>query len=159
DLDELKDTKSIEIPPVVTKDLPPYYRDVKAVIAETHGTIVSWRNCDRLSHRRGETTCNNSENLLGCLYRYLLARHNVSVQLEVWKHNPGRNTYSRIKDVKLVPNDPLFLMENTVLSKALYQNAQAINSPSADSYKKFSISEDKCLATNVRLKDKCYPFE
>ena len=159
DLDELKDTKSIDIPPVVTKDLPPYYRDVKAVIAETHGTIVSWRNCDRLSHRKGETTCKNSENLLGSLYRYLLARHDVGVQLEVWKHNPAQNTYSRVQNVKLVPNDPLFLMENTVLAKDLYKEAHSINTLYADSYKKFSISEDKCLATNVPLKDKCFPFE
>lgn len=156
DLEAIKKTESIEIPPVTKSKLPPYYSDLKVVLDPDHGTIVSWRKCDRLSYRKGETMIRHSEELLGSLYRYLLCKESVEVCLEVWTLNPEKHSYSQTQKIRLIPNDPLFLMENTVIAKTLYRDANVPNATYASCYKTFSLSGTKCLATNIKLADSCH---
>jgi hypothetical protein len=157
DLEELAANQSIEIPPIDTVDLPKHYRSVKAALSEKSGTIVSWRKCDRLSYNKGETICLKSLPLLGSLYRYLLSE-GKAVTLEIYEHNPGQNTFHQRQRFQIVPNDPLFLMENTLLAPELFKAANAGREYS-ESYKPFSVNEKSCHSTSVRLQDNCYPFQ
>jgi hypothetical protein len=156
DLEELKQENSIEIPPVKEVVLPKYYVDCGAVMDKKKGTIVAWRECDRLSNTRAATLIDKSARLLGQLYRYLL-NEGKTITLESWELNPNQGTYTRNASLPVVPNDPLFLMENTYIAKVLYQaanTASGITNPLRDPatyYKIFSVSKTKCKPTNLKL--------
>lgn len=161
DLDELKHASSIEIPPVKQVELPDYYASIIGPLKNT-GTIVSWRSCDRLSFVKGDSIANNSVDLLGKLYRYLLI-NGKKIVFEIFEYNGSKHQYNKQTTIECVPNDPLFLMPNTVLSKYLWQESHG---PSASGkkkeiYSKYSKSPTECSPTNEKLVDHCFvmPFK
>lgn len=163
DLDELKENNSIDIPQVKEINLPTHYIESGAVLDNTKGTIVAWRKCDRLSNTRAATLIEKSERLLGRLYRHLL-NEKKNITLESWEFNPSEGKYLRSSSVSIVPNDPLFLMENTYIASILNEEANAstgIADPAKDPatyYKEFSLGKKRCKATNQRLMDHCFDF-
>lgn len=157
-LDELKKTESIEIPPVVSQELPKHFESLFDELPNS-GTIVSWKNCDRLSHVRGESIIKNSSDILGRLYRYLLSS-GKTITFSVFEYFPAKRSYINQSKVKLRPNDPLFLMEDTVISSLLWQESSkgGATGVASEYYSKFVSAPDKCLPTNAPLEDKCYEF-
>lgn len=157
-LDELKKTESIEIPPVVAQELPKHFESLFDGLPNS-GTIVSWKNCDRLSHVRGESIIKNSSDILGRLYRYLLSS-GKTITFSVFEYFPAKRSYINQSKVKLRPNDPLFLMEDTVISSLLWQESSkgGATGVASEYYSKFVSAPDKCLPTNAPLKDKCHEF-
>lgn len=157
-LDELKKTESIEIPPVVSQELPKHFEALFDVLPNS-GTIVSWKNCDRLSHVKGDSIIKNSSDILGRLYRYLLSS-GKTITFSVYDYFPAKRSYINQSKVKLRPNDPLFLMEDTVISSLLWQESSkgGATGVAAEYYSKFVSAPDKCLPTNAPLKDKCHEF-
>lgn len=157
-LDELKKTESIEIPLVASKDFPKHYEALFGNLPKT-GTIVSWKNCDRLSHVKGDSIIKNSSDILGRLYRYLLSS-GKNVIFSVFEYVPAKHSYVNQSKVKLRPNDPLFLMEDTVISSVLWKESSVggATGVASDYYSKFVISEDKCHSTSAPLKDYCNSF-
>jgi hypothetical protein len=158
DLEELKETQSIEIPSVSTQELPKHYEALFDNFPSS-GTIVSWKNCDRLSHVRGESIIKNSSDILGRLYRYLLSS-GKTITFSVFEYIPTRRTYINQSKVKLRPNDPLFLMEDAVISSTLWRESSKGGSTgvAAEYYSKFTSGPEKCLATSAPLKDYCNSF-
>ena len=65
------------------------------------------------------------------------------------------------KSSKLRANDPLFLMQDAVISSALWSESASGGAvgKSADVYQKFVSAQDKCLPTSARLKDHCLSYE
>jgi hypothetical protein len=166
DLGELKAKNSIEIPAVMEVAIPNHYVEAGGILDDDRGTIVAWRGCDRLSNTRAATLIEKSERLLGRLYRYLL-NEGKTITLESWELNPGQGKYIKGHSVSVVPNDPLFLMENTYIARIL-QEAATSSSGISDSkkdpatyYKEFSLGKKKCKATNLKLNNHCFniPFE
>ncbi len=157
-LDELKKTESIEIPPVVSQELPKHFEALFDSLPNS-GTVVSWKNCDRLSHVRGESIIKNSSDILGRLYRYLLSS-GKTITFSVCEYFPTKRSYINQSKVKLRPNDPLFLMEDTVISTLLWQESSkgGATGVASEYYSKFVSAPDKCLPTNAPLKDKCHEF-
>jgi hypothetical protein len=157
-LEELKKTESIEIPPVVAKELPKHYGALFDNFPNS-GSLVCWKNCDRLSHVRGESIIKNSSDVLGRLYRYLLSS-GKTITFSVFEYVPTKNTYINQSKTKLRPNDPLFLMEDTVISSTLWRESSKGGSTgaAAEYYSKFTSAPEKCLATSAPLKDRCHPF-
>ena len=155
-LEELRDAESIEIPDIETVDLPPLYEKVGARISKKSGTIVSWRNCDRLSNTRAETIMRKSEEILGQIYRHLIDDgHTIEVlNFEV----SDQQQAIPVDNFNVRRNDPIFLMEDTVIAGVLHSEANKIsalppeNNP-ANYYKNFSKGPTKCLATNVIVDD------
>ena len=162
-LSELRGTGTVEIPPVETCSLPTYYNKLGARISEKCGTIISWRDCDRLSNTRAETIIRKSEELLGKLYRYLL-NAGKTLELMVFEANgPGDAKFLKTHEHICRPNDPLFLLPNTVISSVLFNESK--NSTNTDHskdpaeyYKKFVKDEKNCIATNVEVEDHCYEW-
>ena len=157
-LDELKEKNSIEIPKVASKDFPEYYHKIFTRFPRS-GTIVSWKECDRLSHVRGESIVKSCANVLGRLYRYLLSSKK-NIKISVYEHVISKQTYIKQSEIELRPNDPLFLMENTVLSTILWRESTEGGGTGAEAsyYSKFVSAPDKCIATNAPLKDYCNTF-
>ena len=166
DIDELGQTKSIEIPKVQTVPFPANYNSVDAVLNNSHGTIVSWRRCDRLSNVRSSTIVEKSEKLLGRLFRYLLLQGKV-IEFTQFLYNSTHARYEAAAPVVSVRiNDPLFLMSNTVISKDIWREAME---PVADDvpdnrntpkhYKAFAgNSPNECSPTNVKIVDHSYKY-
>lgn len=157
-LDELKKTESIEIPPVASQEFPKHFEALFDGLPPS-GTIVSWRNCDRLSHVRGESIIKNSSEILGRLYRYLLSS-GKTITFSVYEYFPAKRSYINQSKVSLRPNDPLFLMEDTVISSLLWQESSkgGATGVASEYYSKFVNAPEKCLPTNAPLKDKCHSF-
>jgi hypothetical protein len=160
DLAELKETSSIEVPQVKQDDFPSHYRDVFPEV-EAHGTLVAWRRCDRVSHSRGDTIIKKSEEILGRLYRHLLAE-GKKIVFSCFEFSDAKRKFSRRESpTKIRPNDPMFLMCNTQIAEALWKSSHGPDAmqASADFYKPFSISQSECKPTNLRLDDKCFTYQ
>ena len=159
DMDELKQTSSINIPQVKFGEFPAHYREVLPEVGE-HGTVVSWRRCDRLSHARGDTIIKNSKDVLGRLYRHLLVGGKRIAFSRFEFNDATRKFLRRESTTDVSPSDPLFLMANTQIAEALWRASRGpdASSPTSDHYKPFAVSATECKATNVRLEDKCFTY-
>jgi uncharacterized protein (DUF433 family) len=160
DLEELKKTESIEIPAVKEQDLPSEFEEILGKLSES-GTLVTWKHCDRLSHIRGDSIIRNSSDILGRLYRHLLAE-GKSIAFSIFEYMPNKHRYIQQGiTTNLRPNDPLFLMKDTVMSGTLW--AESISGgavgKAAEHYEKFVLAPDKCLPTNTQLVDYCHDYE
>ena len=162
-LEKLKKSDSIEIPELEIFNTPDYFNSVGAILNHEHGTVVSWKECDRLSNTRAETIITKSKLLLGKLFRHLL-RSGRKIEFAAYEYSVTNNSYSIVKELKVAPNDPLFLMKNAAISEQLYI---AANEPSgtdskrdpAEYYKKYSLDENHSEPTNVLLEDQSYIFK
>lgn len=154
DLQELLDQKTIEIPPIQEIKLPSYYADIQAVLNASNGTIVSWKNCDRLSHSRAKTILVNAEQLIGSIFRHYLKK---GKKVSLFHYKNGRRTQEYVKDSEKWAriNDPLFLTSDAVISDKIFIEAQK-SGAQEEYFKKFSVSKDKSKPTNVRLDDQCF---
>lgn len=160
-LAQVKDENSIEIPDIKEVELPSHYEEAGAVLNDDHGTIVAWRDCDRLSNTRAQKIIEKSEKLLGEIYRYSLV-NGKRIILEAWEYNTNQKRFNRTSSVAVVPNDPLFLMPNTYIARLLHKDAtdpSGIQDPNKDPatyYRKFSINDRECKPTNIELPDHSY---
>jgi hypothetical protein len=163
DLDELKRDESIDIPDVIKTSLPSYYSDLGTVIDKNKGTIVAWKKCDRLSNTRSSTIIQKSLERIGRLFRYSLSQDR-KISFHQYRYDSAKASYVLSEAPSyVVPNDPLFLMKNTLVSSELWKESNANNGNSGQNpseyYKRFAISKTKCLATNQRYVDHCYPVD
>jgi len=158
DLEELQRTGSIEIPQVVETTFPKIYEGVDACITEASGTVVAWKKCDRLSNTRSSTIISKSQERLGRLFRHSLAQGKV-ITFYQYRYDARRAQYVQSESpVRVIPNDPLFLMSDTHIASVLHREATS-SQPWSVQYKKFSTSGKKCSPTNNRFEDHCYPIE
>lgn len=158
-LAELQEKKSIEIPLVEKREIPSQFREILPKLGGA-GTLVCWNDCDRLSHAKGKTIIDNSAEPLGRLYRHMLAE-GKTIYFSVFLFDAKKNRYiEAVPPRATVPNDPLFLMEDTQLAPYLWQQANAAeNLEVRKSYKPFTSSATKCLSTNLPVIDKCYEYD
>lgn len=154
DLQELLAQKTIEIPPIQEIKLPSYFADIGAVMNSSHGTIVSWKTCDRLSHSRAKTILDNAEQLIGRIFRHYLKK-GKKVSLFHYKNSQRTQQYIKDSEKWARVNDPLFLTSDAVISEKIFNEAQK-SGAQEDYFKKFSTSKVKSKPTNVRLEDKCF---
>lgn len=74
------------------------------------GTLVVWSNVDRVLWRTSKALIDNSEELIGRMYRYWINDGRVSIRLKSFLYeDPQRILFER----QAKPNDPLYLMANT----------------------------------------------
>jgi len=157
DIEQQKADNSTFIPTVKQDKLPDHYLKADCVLNKNHGTIVSWRRCDRLSHSRAQSIIEQSAELLGRLYRYLLI-DGKSISLDVYEFNEKQKTYSLTQSVKVIPNDPLFLKEKTYIENDLKEGAAHTHLPYAQYFSKFIKKDGTCKPTNEILKDHKYDW-
>jgi hypothetical protein len=76
----------------------------------TSGTLVVWSDVDRVLWRTSKALIDNSEELIGRMYRYWINDSRVSIALKSFLYDePGKLLQERFAK----PNDPLYLMSNT----------------------------------------------
>ena len=118
-----------EIPDPTLLSVPQEYLQSSLNGPEDSGTLVVWKNLDRVEWRRASTTFRHTEALLGRIYRRFLASHSDRLHSDDTRDEdigPRRTitcipiefvggTFHVEEDdvVKVEPNDPLYLMEGT----------------------------------------------
>lgn len=104
-----------EVPEPVKKVLPSKWENISKNISNS-GTIVVWSELDRCLWKTGKTIIDHSEYIVGRMYRKFLnsgeCQINAIVVKELQYDKP-------ILHKSLLPNDPLYLMSNTSVSKDL----------------------------------------
>lgn len=159
---ELIDDNSTELPDLEEKDLPDYFYDTGVIVDAEKGTIVSWKECDRLDRQFSETLYRRSEGILGRLFRYHLAK-GCKIELSVYLFNGDDNSYIEQSTKPVVLNDPLFLTPNAYITKFLWDAAVRDESieekyDPATYYTKFiaGLPAYESLPTSNKLEDHSY---
>lgn len=106
DLDMIERDEVHEVPLPVASPLPSEWIDRIPMLGEAEsGTLVVWSELDRVMWRSAKSTLDNTEYLIGRIYRKLLNRGLV-LKLTAVRNGD--------RDTRLVrPNDPLYLTANT----------------------------------------------
>ena len=109
DVDEISAGHLSDVPQPTQKEIPKIWREAASKLGNS-GTLVVWSDLDRLLWRTASAILDNSEFLVGRMYRYFLGDGSVKIRLvgfeEAAPSRPIEERYARA-------NDPLYLMKNT----------------------------------------------
>lgn len=107
DIDDIKNSDTIPEPS--SKPLPEIWRRTGIEFGPT-GTLVVWSKLDRLMWSKASTLIENSESLIGAMYRKFLDEGKVKIRLAAFLIDDLK-TFTI--DKFTLPNDPGYLMEKT----------------------------------------------
>lgn len=98
-----------EVPVPIKKIIPDLWKTAGKAFGNS-GTLVIWSNIDRCIWKTANAIIDNSEFLIGRMYRKFIQDDKVEVKMVSFKEsNPS--AYTRVQNAKA--NDPIYLMENT----------------------------------------------
>lgn len=136
DIQEITSGKLNQVPEPVAREIPSDWLGWSTLFGQS-GTLVVWSKIDRCIWRTGRAIIENSEQLIGRMYRKFLDAGTVEIRLACIE---GESlTYSIDKLAR--PNDPLYLMTGT--STPAPYDAQAMFEPYPD---------DKSFETRIPVK-------
>lgn len=109
DVDEITNGRLKQVPEPDTQPIPEIWRNVGDCFNQS-GTLVVWSNIDLCMWSTARAIIDNSELIIGRIYRYFLANNQVQIRLVSF----DVNAYSFMPDERYAkPNDPLYLMAQT----------------------------------------------
>lgn len=109
DVEQIKRQQQTELPEPAVRPIPPLWREVSDNFGPS-GTLVVWSNLDRIFWKTARSIIDNSELLLGRMYRRFIADGRTRIVLADFDLESPILTLSP-RDV--LPNDPLYLMSRT----------------------------------------------
>ncbi|MCC5609748.1 ATP-binding protein [Nostoc sp. CHAB 5834] len=116
DLDEIQKKIQTEVPNPELKPVPSIWSRVGNSFGQS-GTLVVWSNIDRCIWRTGATIINNSELLIGRIYRRFLESNQVSIRMVCFDFDNPSNI---IIEKFALPNDPGYLIATTSCPKPFH---------------------------------------
>ena len=109
DIDKIIAQEMKEVPEPVKKEIPEMWRIAGKAFAKA-GTLVVWSNIDRCIWKTASAIIENSEILIGRMYRKFIENGKVDIKMAAFKEgNPS--AYTRVQNAQ--PNDPIYLMDKT----------------------------------------------
>lgn len=111
DIDEIERGTLKQVPVPKLRQIPKIWREVGNTYART-GTLVVWTNLDRIMWRTASSIIDNSELVIGRLYRYFLAEDAVRIRLAAFDMDASSQLRT-IEERNALPNDPLYLLSET----------------------------------------------
>lgn len=108
DIQEIENRTLDQVPEPMPKKIPSEWLGWSTSYGQ-HGTLVVWSQIDRCIWRTGRAIIDNSEHLIGRMYRKFLDSGKVKIRLACIESESL--TYTIDKFAK--PNDPLYLMKGT----------------------------------------------
>jgi hypothetical protein len=109
DVDEINHKQLAKVPVAESKPIPNIWRRVGKTFGKT-GTLVVWSRMNRCVWRTSRTIIDNSELLIGRIYRKFIATGKVKIRMAAFDIvNPALS----LEDKLAAPNDPGYLMRNT----------------------------------------------
>lgn len=130
DLIEREDMRSVPAPE--SAPVPELWRQAadEGAIGDS-GTIVTWSTIDRSIWRTSLALIDNSEELIGRMYRGWIHRGDVSIRLKSFMANdPGTSVEAR----EARPNDPMYLMAETSCPAPFADKPMFQPHPSAEAF-------------------------
>lgn len=109
DLDEIKNRRMTEIPEPTPQAIPRIWTKVGQQFSQS-GTLVVWSKIDRCIWRTGKAIIDNSEFLIGRMYRKFLNNDLVKIRMMAFDLDDLSNV---IIEKLALPNDPGYLIEKT----------------------------------------------
>ena len=109
DLNEIKTQRINEVPAPQSKPIPSIWQQVGKNY-DRSGTLVVWSDIDRCMWKTGKTIIDNSELLIGRMYRKFLDAREVSIRMMAFDLD---NPSTVIIEKYALPNDPGYLMAKT----------------------------------------------
>lgn len=111
DIDEIEAGTLRQVPIPTSKPIPQMWREVGTTF-ETTGTLILWSNLDRIMWRSARSIIDNSELLIGRMYRYFLIENTVKIRLTSFDMDAAPQLRA-VEERFALPNDPLYLLPNT----------------------------------------------
>lgn len=111
DVDEIIDGKMVEVPEPKLATIPQDWLKVIAQKVGASGTLVVWSELDLVKWKQSATLLNNSEFVIGRIYRYFIKDGRATIRLAAYEQI-GSNFTNEI-DRWVRANDPLQLMAGT----------------------------------------------
>ncbi|MDB9513343.1 ATP-binding protein [Kamptonema animale CS-326] len=109
DLNEIKNKKLIEVPEPQKQKIPEIWGKVTTGFGQT-GTLVVWSDIDRCMWKTGKTIIDNSEFVIGRMYRKFLETKEVVIRMATFDiDEPTKIMVEKFAQ----PNDPGYLMAET----------------------------------------------
>lgn len=109
DLDKIRSQEQRAIPEPMPGNVPIMWQQASSGFGES-GTLVVWSNLDRIMWRTAETIIENSEFLIGRMYRRFLSNGTVRIRMAAFHAD---QPYSPQLERPALPNDPGYLMAKT----------------------------------------------
>lgn len=109
DLDEIRNRQMTEVPEPTAKSIPMIWTKIGQNFGDS-GTLVVWSKIDRCIWRTGKAIIDNSEFVIGRMYRKFLNNNQVKIRMVAFDLDA---LYSLIIERPALPNDPGYLMEKT----------------------------------------------
>lgn len=129
DIQEIERGEQDQVPEPVPVEVPSEWLSWSKNFSDS-GTLVVWSQIDRCIWRTGKAIIDNSEQLIGRMYRKFLEKDLVKIRLVCVD---GENAHCLI-DKSARPNDPLYLMSGTT-TPAPYDNLAMFDPyPDANSF-------------------------
>lgn len=153
DLQEIEQGTLQSIPTPVQSPLPNQW--VTAAEASTigkSGTLVVWSKIDRVLWRTSKSLIENSEDLIGRMYREWLHNDKIAIRLKSFLSDDPAQT---IENRAARPNDPLYLMSNTTCPEPYSVEPMFEPFPSADANEIRTVirfrGEDHTVVTRLSI--------
>lgn len=109
DLDKITTQQQTEVPEPEHKLVPNFWRKVGYAF-EQSGTLVVWSNIDKCIWKTGKAIIDNSELLIGRMYRKFIDSKQVSIKMLAFDYE---DITKIILEKYALPNDPGYLIEKT----------------------------------------------
>ncbi|WP_343670055.1 ATP-binding protein [Chitinophaga sp.] len=109
DIDQIINREMKDVPEPTSKAIPELWKSAGSNFDKT-GTLVVWSNIDRCIWKTAQSIIDNSEFLIGRMYRKYIDEETVSIKMVAFNENNPTRPYI-IKTA--LPNDPLYLMSKT----------------------------------------------
>jgi len=111
DIDEIEDGRLNQVPTPNHKSIPKLWLEVGNTFDKS-GTLVVWSSLDRILWRTARAIIDNSELLIGRMYRYFLANDDVRIRLASFDKDATKELRA-IDERYALANDPLYLLADT----------------------------------------------
>jgi hypothetical protein len=107
------------VPTPIAKTVPEIWKTAGTAFGKG-GTLVVWSNIDRCIWKTAQAIIDNSELIIGRMYRKFLENSKATIRMVAFKEsNPTQLTYVK----NALPNDPIYVMEQTSCPEPFHNRA------------------------------------
>lgn len=111
DVDEIQNQKMTEVPEPKSSKIPKRWKGMARQKIGENGTLVVWSDLDRVRWKNSKALLENSESVVGRMYRYFVNSKKARIRLASFEDCDDDPVLQKEWDVRA--NDPLYLMAGT----------------------------------------------
>ncbi|MDB4952193.1 MAG: histidine kinase, gyrase and HSP90-like ATPase family protein [Gemmatimonadetes bacterium] len=113
DVGEIERGITEEVPEPREADFPDDWRPFLSEQPGESGSLVVWSKLDRVRWRTSRALLENSQVLIGRIYRYFLKQGKVRIRAAAFAPDEASDAWDTTYERLIKPNDPLYLMSGT----------------------------------------------